>query len=115
MDHRISMAFLTLGLGATSSVTVDDTSHLEALLADLRPFGDVSVERNRGILALVGAGMSDDSTAMTRALAALEGARVHMVSLSASGINLTLVVDGDQVEPGMHRLHAAFFGRQVAA
>ena len=112
--HRTSVDVVATS-EVSVSVTVDDTSHLEALLADLRPFGDVSVERNRGILALVGAGMSDDSTAMTRALAALEGARVHMVSLSASGINLTLVVDGDQVEPGMHRLHAAFFGRQVAA
>jgi 3-phosphoshikimate 1-carboxyvinyltransferase len=26
MDHRIAMAFLILGLGATSPVTVDDTS-----------------------------------------------------------------------------------------
>jgi 3-phosphoshikimate 1-carboxyvinyltransferase len=26
MDHRIAMAFLILGLGAASAVTVDDTS-----------------------------------------------------------------------------------------
>jgi aspartate kinase len=33
-----------------------------------------------------------------------------MLSLSASRINLTVVVDGDQVTPAMQRLHAAFFG-----
>jgi aspartate kinase len=33
-----------------------------------------------------------------------------MVSLSATGINLTLIVDGDQVNEAMQRLHAAFFG-----
>jgi aspartate kinase len=111
--HRTSVDVVATS-EVSVSVTIDDTTHLEALLNDLQPLGDVSVERNRGILALVGAGMSDDSQAMARALAALEGARVHMVSLSASGINLTLIVDGDQVDPGMRRLHAAFFGRQVA-
>ena len=112
--HRTSVDVVATS-EVSVSVTIDDTTHLEALLNDLQPLGDVSVERNRGILALVGSGMSDDSQAMARALAALEGARVHMVSLSASGINLTLIVDGDQVDAGMRRLHAAFFGRQVAA
>ncbi len=112
--HRTSVDVVATS-EVSVSVTIDDVSHLEALLADLQALGDVSVERNRGILAIVGAGMSDDSQAMARALAALEGARVHMVSLSASGINLTLIVDGDHVETGMRQLHAAFFGRQVAA
>jgi aspartate kinase len=35
---------------------------------------------------------------------------VHMLSLSATGINLTMVVDDDQVKPAMQRLHSAFFG-----
>ena len=79
------------------------------MLSDLSQLGDVSVERNRGIVAIVGAGMSDDGSAMAKALGALGGARVHMVSLSATGINLTLIVDGDQVTPAIQRLHAAFF------
>ena len=47
---------------------------------------------------------------MARALAALGDVRVHMLSLSATGINLTMVVDDEQVKPAMQRLHAAFFG-----
>ena len=112
--HRTSVDVVATS-EVSVSVTIDDASRLEALLGDLQPLGDVSIERNRGILAVVGAGMSDDSRAMAKALAALEGARVHMVSLSSSGINLTLIVDDDHVDDGMRRLHAAFFGRQVAA
>lgn len=112
--HRTSVDVVATS-EVSVSVTIDDVTHLDALLNDLQPLGDVSLERNRGILALVGAGMSDDSQAMARALQALDGAKVHMVSLSASGINLTLIVDGDQVDAGMQKLHAAFFGRQVAA
>jgi aspartate kinase len=92
------------------SLTVDDASRLDDLMAGLRTLGDVAVERNRGIVAIVGAGLSDGALAMSRALQATGDTRVHMLSLSATGINLTLVVDGDQVHPLMRRLHAQFFG-----
>jgi aspartate kinase len=91
------------------SLTVDDPQHLDSLVVDLSQLGDVSVERNRGIVALVGAGLSASSDAMSRALAALGAIRVHMLSLSASGINLTMLIDGDQVPGAMSALHDAFF------
>jgi aspartate kinase len=91
------------------SMTVDDATHLETLLAALTALGDVSVERNRGIVALVGAGLGDSTGTMAQALAALANVKVHMVSLSSGGINLTLLVDGDQVAEAMRRLHDAFF------
>jgi aspartate kinase len=97
------------------SVTVDDATHLEDLVTDLARLGDVSVERNRGIVALVGAGINRDGLAMSRALAALEGIKVHMLSLSASGINLTIIIDGVRVAPAMQALHAAFFPAAVPA
>ena len=96
------------------SVTVDDDQHLEAVVAQLASFGDVSVERNRGIVALVGAGLGESTETMARALHALGDLRLYMVSLSATGINLTLIVDGDQVNEAMRRLHAAFFGGAAA-
>jgi aspartate kinase len=71
--------------------------------------GDVSVERGRGIVSVVGAGLTDDATALARAFAAIGDVKVHMASVSATGINLTLVVDAEQVAPAMARLHAAFF------
>ena len=92
------------------SVTLDDDQHLEAVVAQLSAFGDVAVERHRGIVALVGAGLGEHTAAMAKALAALGELRLHMVSLSATGINLTLIVDGDQVNEAMRRLHTAFFG-----
>lgn len=91
------------------SVTIDDTSNLEALVVDLRELGDVTIERNRGIVSIVGNGLADGGTSMSRALAAIGDLRVHMLSLSSSGINLTVVVDGEQVAPAMRRLHDAFF------
>jgi aspartate kinase len=92
------------------SMTTDDPSRLDALLVELAPFGDVTIERNRAILSLVGSALGGGSRTMARALAALGDVRLHMLSLSATEINLTLIVDGDQLQPAMRAVHAEFFG-----
>lgn len=107
--HRTSVDVVATS-EVSVSLTVDDASELEAIVSDLRQLGDVSVERNRGIVAIVGGAISEGGGAMAKALAAIGDTRVHMLSLSATGINLTLVVDDDQVKPAMQRLHTAFFG-----
>ncbi len=91
------------------SVTLDAELHLDAVLTALREYGDVTVERGRGIVAVVGSGLGGHTPTMAKALGALGELRVHMCSLSASGINLTVIVDGDQVHDAMRRLHRAFF------
>ncbi len=92
------------------SVTIDDPARLDALLIELRSLGDVSIERNRGIVAVVGAGICDAGGAMGRALMALGDVKIHMMSLSATGINLTVIVNQDAVAPAIKRLHSEFFG-----
>src|ERR1035437_5155056 len=92
------------------SLTVDDDQHLDSVVGQLRAFGDVGVERGRAIVAVVGAGLGESSPSMARALPAIGDVRLHMVSLSATGINLTLIVDGEELKPVMRRLHATFFG-----
>jgi aspartate kinase len=111
--HRTSIDVIATS-EVSLSVTLDHAENLEALLVDLRGLGDVSVERGRGIVSVVGAGLTDASSAMARAFAALGDVRVHMASVSATGINLTLVLDADQVTPAMQRLHHAFFGEAPA-
>jgi aspartate kinase len=91
------------------SVTVDDPTRLEALVVELRALGDVSIERHRAVVAMVGSGLGGSSTTMARALGALRGIRVHMVSLSATEINFTIVVDDEQLAPALRALHAEFF------
>jgi len=112
--HRTSIDVVATS-EVSVSVTIDDGARLEALMPDLAPLGDVSIERNRGVVALVGAGIGDDVGAMGCALTALAGMRVHMLSLSATGINLTIVVDGDKVPVAMQRLHSAFFSSEVVS
>jgi aspartate kinase len=107
-SHRVSVDVVATS-EVSVSLTIDSAANLDALLPELRRLGDVAVEQNRGIVALVGGGLSDGGEYMSRALSALGEVRVHMLSLSATGINLTMVVDAEHVKPAMQRLHAAFF------
>ena len=91
------------------SLTVDHDDRLDAVLADLAGLAEVSVERGLGIVAIVGAGLSDDTRTIATALAALGETKVHMLSLSATAINLTVIVDEEQMPTAMRDLHAAFF------
>jgi aspartate kinase len=91
------------------SATLDDAARLDELVVDLRRLGDVAVERDRGIVAIVGSGIGDRGDCMGRALVALGEIRIHMLSLSATGINLTAVVDAAAVPEAMRRLHEAMF------
>ncbi len=106
--HRTSVDVVTTS-EVSVSVTLDDATNLAAILQDLAAFGDVSVSPRAGLIAIVGAGISNGSMAMAQAIAALGPIQVHMASLSATGINFTLVIDDDQVVPAMQRLHATFF------
>ena len=106
--HRASVDVVATS-EVSISVTVDETAPLEHILSDLSALGDVSIERNRGIIALVGAGLAHDGTAMASALTALGSVRVHMLSLSATGINLTIIIEASEIPAVMARLHDAFF------
>lgn len=107
--HRVSVDVVATS-EVSISVTLDDATNLEAVVADLMEFGDVAVERQRGIVAIVGAGIAQGTVALGTAIAVLGAIPIYMASLSASGINFTLVIDDEQVVPVMQRLHAAFFG-----
>lgn len=107
--HRVSVDVVATS-EVSISVTIDDPARLEELVVDLTPFGDVTVERNRAILAVVGSDLGGAGGAMASALQALGDIRVQMISLSATEINLTLVVDGENLNPGLRLLHETFFG-----
>lgn len=96
------------------SVTVDDSAPLDVLLGALRQIGDVSVERRRAIISVVGSGIADDADAMGTVLRALGHRRIHMLSLSASAINLTILLDDSDVPDALRALHAALFEKAVA-
>jgi aspartate kinase len=107
-EHSVSVDVVATS-EVSVSVTVDDSAPLDVLLGALRQIGDVSVARRRAIVSVVGSGIADDADAMGTVLRALGHRRIHMLSLSASAINLTILLDDDDVPEAMRALHAALF------
>jgi aspartate kinase len=107
-EHAVSVDVVATS-EVSVSVTVDDQAPLDLLLGALRQIGDVSIERRRAIISVVGSGIADDADAMGTVLRALGHRRIHMLSLSASAINLTILLDDADAPDVMRALHAALF------
>jgi aspartate kinase len=104
---------VSVDLVATSevsvSVTVDGKAGVDELASDLRELGEVRIERDRAVVALVGERLLKTPGVPGKALAALSDINVEMISLGANEINLSLVVERGQAAEAQRRLHAAFF------
>jgi aspartate kinase len=92
------------------SLTIQDVARLPALAHDLASLGEVSVEEDRAIVALVGQGIKPTGGPARRVFGAVNPTNVEMISMGASAINLTFVVRGDEGPGVVRRLHREFFG-----
>jgi aspartate kinase len=91
------------------SVTIDDRRALDAIVAELSAFADVSCEDGMAIVCAVGETLRRDTSLATRVLGALEGLPLAMVSQGGSRKNITVVLHDDDVKGAMERLHRRFF------
>jgi aspartate kinase len=92
------------------SVTVDDTRRLDAIVDALRGFADVSAQPDMAIICAVGEDIHEDPRAFGRAISAMDGIPLRMVSQAASRRNITFVLNDGDVPQAMTRLHQEFFG-----
>ena len=94
------------------SVTTDSPRNLPAVEAELREFAEVRVEAGKSILCLVGSGLRDASDVLSRVFTTLERASIpaRMVSVGASRINVSLLVDESDERRAVQALHREFFG-----
>ncbi len=97
------------------SVTVDDPTHLDGIVAGLSAFADVSVTRDLALVAVVGDRYGADPAAFGRVVAALSGVPLRLVSQADARRNVTLVLDADDLPRAMHQLHAEFFSAAANA
>lgn len=128
MSHRMLMAYgflarlfdvfmkheTAVDMVATSevgvSMTLDDTRHLPAILADLGELGEVWVESDQALICLVGEGLKFTPGIAARIFTSIVTTNVSMISHGASAINVSFIVDGSQVDDAVRSLHREFFG-----
>jgi aspartate kinase len=91
------------------SVTIDDTRRLDGILDNLRNFAEASCEPDMAIICAVGEKLTTDATLFGRAVTALDGVPLRLVSQAASRRNITFVLRDADVPHAMMRLHETFF------
>ena len=93
------------------SVTIDNPTHIDALVTELSAFADVSTEPEMALLCIVGERLHDDPNLFAEIVGALGSIACRMVSQSASCRNLTFVLREQELPLAMTRLHEHFFAR----
>jgi aspartate kinase len=90
-------------------VTIDSTAFLDEIIDGLKEFSDVTLLPKKAIICIVGDEMRNTPGVAARIFNAIKDVNIAMVSEGASEINLSLVVDEDQVEDAVRQLHKEFF------
>jgi aspartate kinase len=91
------------------SLSLDDTTSLAEIVADLEKLGSVTIEEKRAILCVVGEGLRTTPGIAARIFSTISDINVSLISQGASRINLTFAVAEDRVRETVARLHKEFF------
>ena len=91
------------------SVTVDSNQQLPAICEDLSKIADVKYEGRKALVCLVGEDIRGHNGIAGRVFSAISHVNVRMISQGASEINMSFMIDEDDVEEAVRSLHRAFF------
>jgi aspartate kinase len=91
------------------SLTVDSNEAIPAIAADLEKLADVKYEGRKAIVCLVGENIRGTRGIAAKVFGAIPDLEVRMISQGASEINISFVIDEEDVEDAVRALHQAFF------
>ena len=91
------------------SLTVDSNELIPAIAADLQKLADVKYEGRKAIVCLVGESIRATPGIAAKVFGAISDINVRMISQGASEINISFVIEEDDVPAAVRKLHAAFF------
>ena len=91
------------------SLTIDNTATLDKIVAELSEFAEVSILEHQGIICVVGDQMRSTAGVADQIFSALREINLVMISQGASEINMSLVIDENQVDEAVRLLHKQFF------
>ncbi len=91
------------------SLTVDSNERLPEIAADLRQFADVKYEGRKALICMVGEDIRGHNGIAARVFGAVRHVNLRMISQGASEINMSFMIDEDDVSEAIRSLHSVFF------
>ena len=110
-DRHSCAADLVSTSEVSVSVALDSSRDVNALVSDLKKLGEVDVENSKAVICLVGKHIRGRAgiAASVFSTVAAANVNVHMISQGASEINISFVVEEQDVPRAVQRLHQRFF------
>jgi aspartate kinase len=106
--HKTSIDMISTSEVAVS-VTIDDSTHVKALLADLETFGTIEVDSQQSIICIVGNALAEKEGVLKEVFNSLGSLPVRMVSFGGSYNNISILVDTAQKEKALNLLNEGLF------
>ena len=91
------------------SLSLDESSALPELVPDLEKLGTVEIEAHRTIISVVGEGLRNTPGIAARVFSVIQDINVSMISVGASSVNLTFMVDEPHAIEAITRMHRVCF------
>ncbi len=91
------------------SITIDDTSRLSEIRRELSRFAQVEVLPKKAIVCLVGEALKRETAVTGNIFTELSDFVVYQISHGASDINISFVIDEENISPVVNTLHNLFF------
>jgi len=113
-SHRTAVDVVTTS-EVSVSLSIDDASALPELIPDLEQLGTVEVEEHRTIISIIGEGLRNTPGIAARVFAEISDINVAMISVGASSVNLTFMVEEARAIEAIKRLHYVCFETSEAS
>jgi aspartate kinase len=91
------------------SLSVDSNQQLPEICAELGKIADVKLEGHKALVCLVGEDIRGHNGIAGQVFSAISHVNVRMISQGASEINMSFMIDEEDVEEAVRSLHAHFF------
>lgn len=92
------------------SVTIDQTTHLDAIMSDLREFAELeNPDKDQVIICIVGNFWADKEGIAIKVLEAIKSIPIRMISYGASEHNISLLVDAKHKNDALNALNEGLF------
>jgi len=108
-QHKTPIDMITTSEVAVS-LTIDSANNLDSIVAELKKFGTIEVEKNQTIICVVGHNIGRQKGILKKVFGALADVPVKMVSCGGSNNNISIVVEPSFKEKALIALNEGLFG-----
>mmetsp|Transcript_11823 Transcript_11823/g.13626 ORF Transcript_11823/g.13626 Transcript_11823/m.13626 type:complete len:504 (-) Transcript_11823:1299-2810(-) len=115
-NHKVKADLISTSM-SNLTVTIHESTpqeSIDAVIADLEPYVHCELEMNKAIVSCIGVGMRHQTGTAASVFDCLSqgGVNIEMISQGASEINISVVIDAEDMNKAIHLIHEAFLERK---